>query len=130
MNKKEFHHDTASICWDLVKDEVKCKKQDTRTKTLNKNFSSRFSISVSKLVSWLHCTHNTTASSVNVLRSLIYFKLQRAMLYRLTCLTGSSQVMLLLMMVICQGNDNIWQDETLGKLINPPSSSILIARYY
>ena len=42
------------------------------------------------------------------------------MLYRLTCLTGSSQVMLLLMMVICQGNDNIWQDETLGKLINPP----------
>ena len=42
------------------------------------------------------------------------------MLYCLTCLTGSSQVMLLLMMVICQGNDNIWQDETLGKLINPP----------
>ena len=42
------------------------------------------------------------------------------MLYCLTCLTGSSEVMLLLMMVICQGNDNIWQDETLGKLINPP----------
>ena len=72
MNKKEFHHDTASICWDLVKDEVKCKKQDTRTKTLNKNLSSRFSISVSKLVSWQHCTHNTTLHPQSLHSDLLF----------------------------------------------------------